>query len=113
MYTKKATHPPATAGGTDRVQQTILTFETKPSLIGPPGYGLRRQGHKLIQGFGDHVHLYFFHRPVSLNHNVWPKLEAELLRISRTKQPHTRNARHVGHMQHARINADEEVRFRH
>ena len=27
----KAAHPPATAGGTDCVQQRILTFEAKPS----------------------------------------------------------------------------------
>jgi hypothetical protein len=36
-----------------------------------PGYGLCRHGHKLIQGFGDYFHLYFFHRPVSLNHKLW------------------------------------------
>ena len=66
-----------------------------------------------MQGFSDRVDLYLVHRPISLNHNMGPNVEAELLRISWAKQTHTGNACHVDHMQHARIDTDEEVRFGH
>ena len=82
-------------------------------LIGPPGFSFGRRGHQPIQGFRDYINRDFVHRTVSLNHDMWADVEAEFLRISRTKQTHTRNAGYVGHMQHARIDTDEEVRFGH